>query len=152
MEEASLYLHLRMPGDLTKPERLGMVCKTGVYMSNLHQQNKGTFQWGGKCDPAVLVFHLLWLLHPCRRKHLATLCQSRLTHPSIITFGMILTFRLSRVYQHQSGADIYLLLLLLLSVQAVCSLRCADWLQRCETVKLKPLNLTATAATLQESH
>lgn len=56
------------------------------------------------------------------RKHSTpTLYQRRWTHLSMMTFWVILTFRLSQVYQHHSAVDIYLLLLVSDCLQTVCS-------------------------------
>lgn len=124
--EASLRLDLKTPGDLTKPERLCTLWENwSVYIKLAStKQRDSSMRW--KMWSSCACVYLLWLLPPQRRKHgLATLCQRRLTHLSIMTFWMILTFRLSRVYQHHSGADIYLLLLLSERLQVVCSLRCA---------------------------
>lgn len=123
MDEAHLHLHLKMLGDLIKSERLCMVCESGVFMSNLHPESSMRWKIWSSCAGV----YLLWLLHHQRGKHSSvTHCQRRLTHLSIMTFEMILTFRLSQVYQYHCRADIYLLLLLYEQLQAVCSLRCVD--------------------------
>ncbi len=127
INKASQRLHLRTLVDLIKPEKLCTACITGVFMSNLHPQDKGTFQWGGKYDPAVQVFTGCDYCILTEENMAWKLCQRKLTCLSVMTFRMILTFRLSWVYQHRSIADINLLLLLPLTdcLQAVRSLRCA---------------------------